>query len=144
MLSSMAFTFQHAVDTAARPEAVWRLYSDVSTWSQWDHAVERVTLDGPFEAGSAGSMKLHGQDPFAYRLLEVEPRRSFADESAIPGGVVRFRHHIEPLDGGRSRLTHAVEIEAPPAVAEQIGAMITAGVPETMTQLAALAEEATP
>ena len=66
------------------------------------------------------------------------------DETSIPGGVVRFRHTIDPLDDGRVRLTHAVEIEAPAPVAEQIGALITAGVPETMTRMAELAQEARP
>jgi uncharacterized protein YndB with AHSA1/START domain len=144
MLSSLAFTFQHAVDTSASPEAVWRLYSDVATWPQWDDAVERVTLDGPFEPGAVGAFKLHGQDPLEFRLLEVEQQRGFMDETSIPGGVVRFRHRIDPLDDGQVRLTHAVEIEAPAPVAQQIGALITAGVPETMIRLAELAEEGTP
>ena len=144
MLSSFAFTFQHAVETPASPEAVWRLYSDVATWSRWDHAVERVTLDGPFGEGAVGALKLHGRDPLQFRITEVEPERGFVDETAIPGGVVRFRHRIEPLDDGRVRLSHAVEIEAPRPVADELGALISAGVPETMTALASLAEEATP
>jgi uncharacterized protein YndB with AHSA1/START domain len=144
MLSSLAFTFQHAVDTPASPEAVWRLYSDVATWPSWDDAVQRVTLDGPFEPGAVGTFKLHGQDPLEFRLLEVQPQRGFMDETSIPGGVVRFRHRIEPLDDGQVRLTHAVEIEAPAPVAEQIGTLIADGVPETMIRLAELAQEGTP
>ncbi len=142
MLSSLAFTYEHAVETAARPDALWRLYSDISTWPRWDAAFEEVTLDGPFAPGSAGTLKIHGQDPLAFRLVEVEPERGFVDETSIPGGVIRFRHRIEPLDDGRVRLTHEVEIEAPQPVAEQLGAKITAGIPHTMTTLAALAEEA--
>jgi hypothetical protein len=57
---------------------------------------------------------------------------------------VRFRHTIDPLAGGGARIEHAVEIEGPTALAEQIGAKITAGVPETMTRLAALAQGTTP
>jgi hypothetical protein len=57
---------------------------------------------------------------------------------------VRFRHRIEPLEEGRVRLSHAVEIEAPPPVADELGALISAGVPETMAALAALAQEAAP
>ena len=144
MLSSPAFTFEHAVETSASPEAVWQLYTDVASWPTWDDAVERLTLDGPFEPGAVGTFKLHEQDPLEFRLLEVQPQRGFMDETSIPGGLVRFRHRIEPLDDGQVRLTHAVEIEAPAPVAEQIGALITAGVPETMTRLAELAEEGTP
>lgn len=144
MLSSLAFTFQHTVETSASPQAVWRLYSDVATWPTWDAAVERLTLDGSFEPGAVGTFKLHGQDPLEFRLLEVEPERGFMDETSIPGGVVRFRHRIEALGDGQVRLTHAVEIEAPAPLAEQLGAKIMAGVPETMIRLAELAREATP
>jgi Polyketide cyclase / dehydrase and lipid transport len=144
MLSSLAFTFQHVVETPAKPEALWRLYSDVSTWPRWDHAVEVVTLDGPFAEGTTGALKLHGRDPLPFRLTEVDHELGFVDETAIPGGLVRFRHRIAPLDGGRVRLTHAVEIEAPQPVAEELGALISAGVPETMAALATLAEGATP
>jgi hypothetical protein len=144
MLSSLAFTYQHVLDTPASPAALWRLYSDVSTWPRWDEAFEEVTLDGPFEPGSGGTLKVRGRDPLAFRLVEVDTERGFVDETLIPGGVIRFRHRIEPRDDGKVRLTHEVEIEAPPAMADQLGAAITAGVPETMRELARLAEGSTP
>src|SRR5919201_3259659 len=142
--SSLAFSYEHELLTSASPAALWRLYSDVATWPRWDDAFEAVTLDGPFAAGSDGVLKLRGQDPLAFRIVDVEPERGFVDETAIPGGVIRFRHRIEPSDDGRVRLTHRVEIEAPPAVAEALGAKITAGIPHTMAAIAALAKEATP
>jgi hypothetical protein len=145
MLSpSLAFTYQHQLVTSASPAALWRLYSDVSTWPRWDDAFEAVTLDGPFAAGSGGLLELRGQAPLAFRIVEAEPERGFVDETEIPGGVIRFRHRIEPADPGGVRLTHEVEIEAPGPLAEQLGAKITAGIPNTMARIAALAEEATP
>jgi Polyketide cyclase / dehydrase and lipid transport len=142
-ISAPAFTYKHEHVTSADPAALWRLYSDVSTWPRWDDAFEAVTLDGPFEPGSSGVLKLRGQDGLAFRLVEVEPERGFVDETAIPGGAIRFRHHIEAAEGG-TRLTHEVEIEAPAPVAEQLGQKITAGIPHTMARIAELAEEATP
>jgi Polyketide cyclase / dehydrase and lipid transport len=145
MLStSLSFTYRNELLTSATPAALWRLYSDVSTWPRWDAALEAVTLDGPFAEGSSGTLKLHGQEPLTFKITEVTPERGFVDETEIPGGVVRFRHRIEPVEEGEVRLTHEVEIEAPPPVAEQLGAKITTGVPRTMAGLAALAEEATP
>src|SRR6266498_455411 len=101
MLSpSPTFTYQHQLETSASPAALWRLYSDVTTWPGWDDAFEAVTLDGPFAAGSAGTLKLRGQDPLAFRIVDAEPERGFVDETETPGGVIRFRHRIEPVDGG--------------------------------------------
>ena len=145
MLSTpLSFSYRNELLTSATPAALWRLYSDVSTWPRWDGAFEAVTLDGPFAEGSSGTLKLHGQEPLTFKITEVTPERGFVDETEIPGGVVRFRHRIEPAEGGQVRLTHEVEIEAPQPIAEQLGAKITAGVPHTMAGLAALAEEATP
>jgi Polyketide cyclase / dehydrase and lipid transport len=146
MLSSpsLAFTYSHQLQTSASPAVLWRLYSDVSTWPRWDDAFDAVTLDGPFEAGSRGTLTVRGQEPVAFTIVEVVPERGFVDETDIPGGVIRFRHRIEPVDGSGVRLTHEVEIEAPAAIAEQLGATITAGIPHTMAGLAALAEGATP
>jgi Polyketide cyclase / dehydrase and lipid transport len=145
MLSSLSsFTYEHSVEARASAAAVWSLYSDVGAWPAWDHAAEHVTLDGPFAAGSAGTLKLHGQEPLPFRLTEVQAGCGFADETEIPGGVVRFRHTIAPAGEGRLRLTHAVEVDAPAPVAEQIGGLISEGVPVAMAKLARLAEEATP
>lgn len=44
-------------------ERIWALYEDVSTWPQWDEQAESVTRDGPFAAGSSGTMTFAGQDP---------------------------------------------------------------------------------
>lgn len=140
-MTSSRFAFTHSLETTASPDAVWELYRDVTSWPTWDAAAEQVTLDGPFAEGSAGSLKLHGQPPLAFRLTEVSPRRVFCDETAVPTGVVRFRHVLDPLDDGRLRLTHAVEIEASEEIAQALGAKISAGVPATMATLARLAEE---
>jgi Polyketide cyclase / dehydrase and lipid transport len=141
---SLAFTYKHELETSATPAALWHLYSDVATWPRWDAAFEAVTLDGPFAAGSRGLLKLRGQEPLAFTIVEAEPKRRFVDETEIAGGLVRFRHRIEPVGASRVRLTHEVEIDAPPPLAEQLGAKITAGIPHTMAAIAALAEEGTP
>ena len=71
----MSFTNEHSITSAASPAAVWRLYSDVSQWPTFDAEAERIALDGPFAAGSRGTMTFRGQDPLAFTLTEVEPQR---------------------------------------------------------------------
>ena len=39
--------------TAATPEAIWRLWADVPNRTRWDDALERITLEGPFQSGGA-------------------------------------------------------------------------------------------
>jgi polyketide cyclase/dehydrase/lipid transport protein len=137
----MAFTFAHAVVTQARPEDLWRLYADPATWPSWDPDAEYVTLDGPFATGSRGTMKFTGQDPLAYVLEDVDEHRAFTDVTSVPGATIRFGHRIEPTDEG-TRFTHELRIEADEPFAAELGAMISADIPDSMLRLARLAEEA--
>lgn len=136
-----AFTYQYALETDAPLASIWSLYEDVSSWPQWDAGAELVTREGPFAAGSAGALKLVGQDPLAYRLVRVEPQREFVDETPFGELVVRVSHRLETLASGAVRLTHAVEIDGPPEQARAIGSIVTADFPATMQALIALAKE---
>jgi hypothetical protein len=136
----MPFTYEHSVVSSASPAAVWRVYSDVAQWPTFDAEAERIRLDGPFTAGTRGTMKFRGQEPLAFTLIEVEPERVFTDETPVGEAVVRVRHRLDPTPDG-VRITQAVEIDGPEAFAAQLGAMITADMPATMTRLARLAEE---
>jgi len=121
--------------------AIWALYDDVTTWPSWDAQAELVTRDGPFAAGTTGTMKFVGQEPLHYRLTKVEPLREFVDETPVDELVVRVSHLLEPLATGRLRITYSAQIDGPDDQAQQIGPMITADFPQTMASLIALAEE---
>jgi polyketide cyclase/dehydrase/lipid transport protein len=131
------FEFEHSVETSAGAQAVWALWSEVDRWVEWDTSVQKVTLDGPFEVGSSGIMHIEGMPPLAFRLTEVLPGVGFTDETAIPGGVVRFGHRLEPV-GDRVRVTHWVEVDGP----GEMGPVIVEDVPEAMEALVRLAEKA--
>ena len=129
-----AFSYTHTVETDVPARAIWALYEDVSTWPEWDAQAELVTRDGPFAAGSTGTMKFTGQDPLPYRLTLVEPLREFVDETPVGDIVVRVSHLLEPAGPGL-RITYAVQIDGPKEQAEMIGPMITGDFPQTMASL---------
>jgi hypothetical protein len=136
-----SYTYTHSVETDIRPEAIWALYEDVTTWPSWDAQAERVIRDGPFQTGTTGTMKFVGQEPLAYGLKKVEPLCEFVDETLVGPLVVRVSHLLEPLPNGRTRLTYSAEIDGPEDEAQQVGPMITGDFPETMASLIALAKE---
>lgn len=135
------YTYSHSVETEVPAEAIWALYEDVTTWPQWDDQAELVTRDGPFAAGSTGTMTFTGQDPLAYRLTSVMPLREFVDETPVGDIVVRVSHRLEPLASGGLRLTYAAEIDGPAEETGHIGPVITGDFPATMAALLALAAE---
>jgi hypothetical protein len=138
MITSYRYT--HIVEADVAAQAVWALYEDVTTWPSWDAQAEKITRDGPFQAGTTGTMKFVGQDPLRYRLAKVEPLREFVDETPAGQLLVRVSHLLEPVAAGRLRITYSAEIEGPEEAAQQVGPMITADFPETMASLVVLAK----
>jgi hypothetical protein len=135
------YTFEHSVETTASPEAVWALYADVTAWLTWDHGLDAVEIDGSLVAGATGRITPSGMDTLPFTVTWAEPGRGFSDETPAMGHVLRFFHEIDNLPGGRTRVTHRVEIEGP--AADEMGPNVTGDTPEAMAVLVALAEQAT-
>lgn len=141
------WTYDYSAETTADPDAIFDLFRDVTSWPRWNAGVESMELDGPFAAGTTGTMKVPGQDPLRMRLVWVEPGRGFEDETDIPGAgiVVRVRHALAALDRGRTRITYGVTIDGPAAEAlgPVLGPQITADFPDVIATLIIEAEAAT-
>ncbi len=133
------YEYEHSEVTDASTDAVYALWADVARWPEWDTSIVSITIDGPFAAGSRGTMVIEGLPPIPYTLTEVTPGRSFSDETAIPGALLRFIHVVETTDG-RTKVTHRVEIEGEQAQA--LGPGVTGDVPEAMRALVKLASSA--
>jgi uncharacterized protein YndB with AHSA1/START domain len=140
------WTNEHSVETAADPSSVYSLMSDVASWPEWNAGVERIDLDGPFAAGTAGRMAMPGLDTLDFRLVWVEPDRGFEDETPMPGAgvTVHVRHELAPLAGGGTRITYRCSISGPASdtIGPEIGPAVTADFPQVMSALAARAEAA--
>jgi hypothetical protein len=135
------WTYEHSIETDAAAEAVYALYADVPNWTRWDAGIVEVTIDGPFAAGTTGTLTPEGQGALPYTLIEVRPGRGFADETAFGDITLRFDHNLEPLAAGGTRITHGVTVTGPGA--EEVGPMVVADLPQAMEALARLALEST-
>src|SRR3954468_2786180 len=130
MTTAAPSTYRHTVEADVSAEAVWALYEDVETWPSWDDQAERITRDGPFAAGTTGTMTFRNQEPLHYRLTKVEPLREVVDETPAGPLLVRVPRRLEPLGEGRVRITYEAAVDGPPLDAREVGAMITADFPE--------------
>jgi len=137
------WTFEHAETTTASPAQLWQLYQDPTTWPEWDHQLEDVTVDGPFETGSTGTIKPVGGPRTRYRMVAVTEKVSFTDVTRLPLATMRFDHRIEP-GVSDTAFVHRVTITGPlsPLFARVIGRKVAADLPAAMRTLAALAERA--
>lgn len=136
------WTFEHTETTSATPAQLWARYTDPTRWPEWDHETERVTIDGPFAAGTTGTLKPVKGPKTKFRMLEVTPFEGFSDVSRLPLALLTFTHRLQKAADG-TRFTHAVSITGPlaPVFARVIGANIAAGLPAAMRRLAGLAEQ---
>jgi Polyketide cyclase / dehydrase and lipid transport len=134
--------YQHTAETAAAPEAVWRLWADVPGWRAWNAEIEKVEIDGPFAVGSRITMTPPGDEPVVLDLVQVEENALFVDQMDAGDFTVTTVHRVEPLGDGRSRIVYRTEIDGPAAdqVGPQLGPAITGDFPETVAALVRLAE----
>jgi uncharacterized protein YndB with AHSA1/START domain len=128
------WTREDTIETTATPEAVWRLWADVSRWPEWNADIERIELRGPFAAGSTISMTPVGQDAVELRIAEAVEPELFVDQAELDGTVVRTVHRVERVGEDRVRIAYQIEVTGP--AAEELGPAISADFPETLAALA--------
>jgi hypothetical protein len=136
------WTTEHSTETAASPEAIWRVWSDVERWPEWNADLDRAELSGPFAARSTITMYQPGGDTIELRIAEASEQEAFVDQADLGEVVVRTIHRLEPLEGGRVRVIYRMEITGPAAdtLGPQIGPEISADFPQVLAALVERAE----
>jgi uncharacterized protein YndB with AHSA1/START domain len=105
------YEFECEATFEAEPDAVWKVWTDVARWPEWDVSKEMARLDGPFEPGVSGWAKQRGNLGGSFTITEVEAGRRWVTECPMPLGKVVFDHSLEPLDGGRVRVVKRVGVQ---------------------------------
>jgi hypothetical protein len=135
------------LETQASPERVWRIWSDVSTWPDWNPDVLAIEIDGPFASGTTGRMTTKAGGTHAIVLRQVEPGRSFRLEtSPVPLGRFAFRCEVRPAASGVSTIGQSITIGGPLGglYSAMMGERIAAGFEPLLSGLRAAAESGTP
>lgn len=137
----MAREYGTSVETTASPEQVWRIWSDMSTWGDWNPNVSSMDWQGGFASGTSGVMNTRAGQHHKMQLLDVQPGRSFALETkVVPGTLFRFNCRIEPGQG-KTTVSQMVEVKGPlgPVMGGMMGPQVSK---EFGTLLANLAKRA--
>jgi Polyketide cyclase / dehydrase and lipid transport len=133
---------EESIETTASPDAIWRLWSDVPGWPEWNADIAHIEISGPFAPGSTITMTPSGQDPVELRIAEADEPNLFVDEADLDVIVVRTIHRIDPLGDDRNRITYRMEITGPEAdsLGPEIGPQISGDFPDVLKALADRAE----
>ena len=105
------FLFECEATFEAEPDAVWKVWTDVARWPEWDVSKEISRLDGPFEPGACGWAKQRGNLGGSFTITAVDAGRSWVSECPLPVGKVVFGHWLEPLGNGRVRVVKRADVE---------------------------------
>ncbi|HEX8391012.1 MAG TPA: SRPBCC family protein [Longimicrobium sp.] len=129
-------------ESSATPREVWRLWSDPSTWNAWDPGVQRCTVQGPFRAGTRGTLRPAGGPAVAFVITGAVPERAFTTVARLPLTALEFEHTLEPLAAGGVRIRHQVRMRGvlTPLLSRLLGATLAAGLPHAVHALARMAE----
>ena len=141
----MAREYGTSVETSAAPEKVWRIWSDMSTWGEWNPNVETMDWSGGFVSGSTGVMNTKAGQHHKMQLVDVQAGRSFAlITSVVPGTKFRFNCRIEPASGGKTKVGQTVEVGGPlgPVLAGMMGPQVSKEFGTLLSNLARKAESA--
>lgn len=94
----------------AEPAEVWKVWTDVERWPEWDVSKEIARLDGPFQPGVSGWAKQRGNLGGPFTITAVDDGRRWVTECPIPLGKVVFDHLLEPAAEGHVRVVKRVEV----------------------------------
>jgi polyketide cyclase/dehydrase/lipid transport protein len=104
---------KHTVETSAPASAIWHVWQDVSNWNTWDPGIEYSTSNGPFEAGTTGTLKPKGGPLVRTKLTCVEPPcrgfAKFVDEAKLPLARIIVTHTLNELKE-KTLVTHHIEM----------------------------------
>ena len=105
------YLFECEATLAAAPDVVWKVWTDVARWPEWDVSKEIARLDGPFQPGVSGWAKQRGNLGGSFTITEVDEGRRWVTECPMPMGKVIFVHVIEPTATGHVRVVKRVEVQ---------------------------------
>ena len=105
------YLFEYEAVFEADPDTVWKVWTDVAGWPEWDVSKEIAQLDGPFEPGTRGWAKQRGNLGGAFTVTVVDHGRRWVTECPVPLGTVTFSHLLEPAGPGCVRLVKRADVQ---------------------------------
>ena len=139
----MAREYGTSVDSTASPDKVWKIWSDMSTWGEWNPNVSTMDWEGGFASGTSGIMNTRAGQHHKMQLVDVQPGRSFALLTAVvPGTRFRFNCRIEAGSGGGAKVSQTVEVGGPlgPIMGGMLGPQVSKDFDVLLQNLAKKAE----
>jgi Polyketide cyclase / dehydrase and lipid transport len=130
--------------TSATSEAVWQQWEDVPNRTRWDQGLEWARIDGAFVTGAGGEVKLKGQPPRRFEILEARPPTTYTDRFFLPlGAQMDWLHSVEDVGGNQRQVTFRIEVSGPTSLllTPILKHILKDEIPATVDKLVEIAEQ---
>ena len=139
------FIASHSTTAQVSRESVWSLWQDVGKWSQWDQGLESSRLLDSFEEGGKASLVPKGGKALEITFSKVVNNKQFSDEADVGFATINTNHIMQDYRG-KIKITHQITItprgeEAQKIVGERLWPNISQGLPNSVENLAELAQD---
>ncbi len=113
------------------PGQVWKVWSNVNEWHQWDTDIEYAKIQGEFKEGGIFELKPKAGPRVKIKLLRVRPETTFTDVTTFPLAKMYGIHEMHTVSGGLE-IVHTVRIEGPLSFLwrKLVGEKIASGIEE--------------
>ena len=105
-------TFEQKTVIQAPHARVFAIHSDVGGWKTWDPGIAEASLEGPFESGRKGRVKLTKGPIMDINIVEVKNSGWIAVESRVRFCRIRYEQNIIP-SGMETKVTCKVMLVGP-------------------------------
>lgn len=104
--------FSIAIEIAAPRDRVWQVMSDVERWHEWTASIKSVKRlgGGAFAVGSRVLIRQPKLPPAFWKVVAIEPGKSFTWISVSPGFRAIGYHAVESIPRG-SRAMLSIEFQ---------------------------------
>lgn len=108
----MSWLIESVRDAPVDPAAVWRLYTNPSSWPDWGHNAKSANAAGPLVEGGIVHVRAGYGKTYVCRIRRLEPGRALDFEVRPALMKVIQIYEVDPTPQG-SRIRHAIEISGP-------------------------------
>ena len=98
--------------TTASPERIWKIWTDVKNWKQWDVTLREALLIGSFQKDVHGVLIPEKGPKAGFTVTSCDPNFSYTVTTKLPLAQIHIHRFLGPLSWmwwklvGRNAATH--------------------------------------
>ena len=135
------YHFSHTDSTTAATDKIWKVWTDVPNWKQWDKGLKEAFIEGDFIVGTKGKLIPDKGPKSKFVISEVVPDKSYTFKTRIPFGWLIIKRTLESKHG-KTYFTHDVQFTGlfKKFFGNKLGKNYRALLPEVLTEIKLIAE----